>query len=174
MQRIGTTWKQFTAGERFDAIVIGSGVGGLCTAALLARHASRRVLVLERHYVAGGFTHVFERPGYEWDVGVHYVGEVHTPRSLTRRLFDHLSDGRLQWAPMDDVYDRIVLGGESLNAADLQIASNLRLLMALADLRPALEARPCGQLALRVFPEFPGDVAAGAIPAEFLAQPAAV
>ena len=79
-----------------------------------------------------------------------------------------------QYDKVDAWIEAGVLGGESLNAADLQIASSLRLLMALADLRPALEARPCGQLALRVFPEFPGDVAAGAIPAEFLAQPAAV
>ena len=37
----------------------------------------RRVacLVLEKHYEAGGYTHVFKRKGYEWDVGVHYIGE---------------------------------------------------------------------------------------------------
>jgi choline dehydrogenase-like flavoprotein len=52
--------------------VIGSGVGGLTTAALLAIHGGKRVLVLERHYVAGGFSHSFHRPGYEWDVGLHY------------------------------------------------------------------------------------------------------
>jgi all-trans-retinol 13,14-reductase len=34
------------------------------------------VLILERHYTAGGFTHTFTRPGYEWDVGLHYIGEV--------------------------------------------------------------------------------------------------
>ena len=67
-----------------------------------------------------------------------------------------------------------VMGGEQPNAADLQIATSLRLLMAFADLRPLIEARPAGQLALRLFPDFPGDVPAGAIPAEFLpATPAA-
>lgn len=65
-----------------------------------------------------------------------------------------------------------VLGGEQPNAADLQIAPSVRLLMALADLRPLIEARPAGQLALRLFPEYPGDVPAGAIPADLL--PAAV
>ncbi len=96
--------------EAWDAIVIGSGIGGLAAAALLARHAGRRVLVLERHYVAGGFTHVFHRPGYEWDVGVHYVGEVQSPRSPVRALFDHLSEGRLEWSPMPDLYDRVRIG----------------------------------------------------------------
>jgi glutathione S-transferase len=62
-----------------------------------------------------------------------------------------------------------VLGGEGPNAADLQIATSVRLLMTMADLRPAIEARPTGQLALRLFPDFPGDTPAGAIPAELLA-----
>ena len=74
------------------------------------------------------------------------------------------------------VFDKIdawiaggVLGGEAPNGADLQIATSLRLLMTLADLRPMIEARPCGQLALRLFPEFPGATPTGSIPAEFLA-----
>ena len=67
-----------------------------------------------------------------------------------------------------------VLGGEQLNAADLQIASSLRLLMVLGDLRPLIEPRPAGALALRIFPDFPGDVPAGIIPAELLPQPAPV
>lgn len=62
-----------------------------------------------------------------------------------------------------------VLGGADPNAADLQIATSVRLLMTLADLRPAIEARPAGQLALRLFPDFPGDTPAGSIPAELLA-----
>ncbi len=101
------------ASDRFDAIVIGSGIGGLSAAALLAKHAGKRVLVLERHYAAGGFTHVFHRPGYEWDVGVHYIGEVHDPASPVRRIFDHISEGRLEWSPMPDVYDRILIGDRS-------------------------------------------------------------
>ena len=58
------SYKQHSIQGPFDAIVIGSGIGGLTAAALLARHGGQRVLVLERHYTAGGFTHVFRRPGY--------------------------------------------------------------------------------------------------------------
>lgn len=45
----------------WDAIVIGSGIGGLAVAALLSRYGGKRVLVLERHYTPGGFTHTFRR-----------------------------------------------------------------------------------------------------------------
>ncbi len=110
---LGQPYRRHDPTERFDAIVIGSGMGGLTAAALLARHGGRRVLVLERHYMPGGFTHVFRRRGYEWDVGLHYVGRVGDRRSATRRLFDHLTDGRLDWAPMGEVYDRIVVGERS-------------------------------------------------------------
>src|SRR2546422_886859 len=85
----------------FDAIVIGSGAGGMTTAALLACEG-KRVLVLERHTTAGGCTQVFRRNGYEWDVGLHYMGEVHRESSGLRRLFDRVTGGRLQWAPMPD------------------------------------------------------------------------
>jgi all-trans-retinol 13,14-reductase len=107
MKPTGHSYKQCPIAETWDAIVIGSGIGGLATAALLARHAGQRVLVLERHYTAGGFTHAFRRPGYEWDAGVHYVGRVNDPSSPVRAAFDHITEGRLTWSPMPDVYDRI-------------------------------------------------------------------
>jgi glutathione S-transferase len=49
-----------------------------------------------------------------------------------------------------------VLGGDQVNAADLQIAGSVRLLMSFDDLRPKIEARPAGKLTLRVIPDFPG------------------
>jgi glutathione S-transferase len=60
------------------------------------------------------------------------------------------------------------LGGEQPNAADLQIAPSVRLLMTLGDLRPLIEPRPAGALALRLFEDFPGDVPSGMIPADLL------
>jgi all-trans-retinol 13,14-reductase len=108
---IGTPYKQFHDTGPFDAIVVGSGIGGIGTAALLAKSAGQRVLVLEKHYTAGGFTHVFHRPGFEWDVGVHYVGQVHKPGSPARALFEYLAEGRLAWKAMPDVYDRVNIDG---------------------------------------------------------------
>ena len=75
--------ENFFLDDTWDAIVVGSGIGGLASAAFLSRYAGKRVLVLERHYVPGGYTHVFHRPGYEWDVGLHYIGKVQNPDSQT-------------------------------------------------------------------------------------------
>jgi all-trans-retinol 13,14-reductase len=104
---IGIPLKHYKGDHAFDAVVIGSGIGGLTTAVLLAKRLRKRVVVLERHSTAGGFTHVFRRPGFEWDVGVHYVGDVHRPGASLRRLFDALTDRQLEWAPMGPVYDRV-------------------------------------------------------------------
>ena len=62
-----------------------------------------------------------------------------------------------------------VIGGERLNAADLQIAAGLRLLLTIEDLVPLIDGRPAGEHARRVFPDYPGRVPAGALPAEWLA-----
>ena len=110
--QVGASYKQRALEGAFDAIVIGSGIGGLACAAALARYGQRRVLVLERHYRIGGYTHAFTRPGYEWDVGVHYLGEL-GERGGVRAMFDRLTDGSLRWAPLPDVYDRIVIGERS-------------------------------------------------------------
>ena len=103
--------KQNKTESRYDAIIIGSGMGGLTTAALLAKEG-QKILLLERHYTPGGFTHVFKRKGYEWDVGIHYIGEVQRPMSVIKKLFDYVSDGNLKWADMGQVYDRIIIGNK--------------------------------------------------------------
>jgi all-trans-retinol 13,14-reductase len=107
-----TPYKRANLSEHWDAIVIGSGIGGLTAAVLLARHAGKRVLVLERHYEAGGFTHTFRRPGYDWDVGLHYIGQMQHDSSI-RRAFDHVTGGQVQWQPMPDVYDRLLIDGRA-------------------------------------------------------------
>ncbi len=109
MKRTGTRFRPRLAQDHYDAIIIGSGIGGLTTAALLAK-LGKRVCVLEQHYTAGGYTHAYENSGYEWDVGVHYIGEVHKPWTVLRRVFDVISDNQLKWEPMDDHFDRIILG----------------------------------------------------------------
>ncbi|XP_066442440.1 all-trans-retinol 13,14-reductase-like [Eleutherodactylus coqui] len=91
-----------------DALVIGSGVGGLAAAAALAK-AGKRVLVLEQHDQAGGSCHTFQEHGYEFDVGLHYVGQMHEG-GMFRVIMDQLTDGQLQWNRLGDQYDSIIIG----------------------------------------------------------------
>lgn len=58
--------------EHYDVIVIGAGIGGLSTAALLSK-AGKSVLLLERHDRPGGYAHGFRRKNYHFDSGVHLV-----------------------------------------------------------------------------------------------------
>lgn len=94
--------------EHYDVICVGSGLGSLTTASLLARKG-KKVLVCEKHTTPGGFTHVFTRNDYEWDVGLHYVGDMDRKGSLLRVVFEHITDKNLKWADMGDVYDKVII-----------------------------------------------------------------
>jgi len=90
--------------ESWDAIVIGSGLGGLAAAAYLCA-AGRRTLVLEAHYVAGGNSQVFRRKHkgreYEFDVGVHYIGECGRDGVITAILNGVGLAERVVFRPLD-------------------------------------------------------------------------
>ena len=91
--------KEFVTGNRWDAVVIGSGVGGLTTASLLGK-SGMKVLVFEKHSTAGGACHTFNDNGYEFNVGIHYVGEMDNPAFPPKIILDQVSDGQIQWAPL--------------------------------------------------------------------------
>ncbi|MEE2665332.1 MAG: NAD(P)/FAD-dependent oxidoreductase [Myxococcota bacterium] len=59
--------------DRYDAIVIGAGLGGLSAAATLA-HGGRKTLVVERHDRPGGYAHAFKRKRYQFDSAIHLIG----------------------------------------------------------------------------------------------------
>ena len=126
-------------GASYDAIVIGSGMGGMTTAALLAK-LGKKVLVLEQHYVPGGFTHTFKRKGYLWDVGVHVVGEV-TTRSQPGRILHAITDGRLEWASLGDVYDEFYFPDDmQINFPNDRDAFRTNLVAAFPDEEEAIDA----------------------------------
>ena len=83
-----------TAENTFDVIVIGSGIGGLTSGAILSKLNKKRVLLLEKHFEIGGLTHVFSRGRYKWEVGLHYVGHMKEDM-LQRVLFDYITDKRV-------------------------------------------------------------------------------
>jgi glutathione S-transferase len=101
-----------------------------------------------------------------------------TARWMARRNKAGDEPARADLAELPTYLDRIdgwiadgVLGGESPNAADLQIGSSIRLLVSIGDVRPLIEGRPAAALT-RYFPPMPGEVEAGALPAEWLSDPA--
>ncbi len=96
-------WSHEIPDQTWDYVVIGSGIGGMAAAAMLSK-MGRRVLVLEQHNIPGGFTQMFKRPGYRWDVGVHIVGEM-SEKSYPGRLLKTLTGGRLQWESVGGIYD---------------------------------------------------------------------
>lgn len=101
--------------DRWDAIVIGSGVGGLSAAAYLSA-AGSKVLLLERYTTLGGSSHVFSRRGrWEFDCGVHYIGDCGPDGLVTAMIRGVGLDDRIAWLPMDDGgFDRIIAPGFEL------------------------------------------------------------
>jgi all-trans-retinol 13,14-reductase len=97
----------------WDAIVIGSGIGGLAAAAALAKR-QRKVLVLEQHTVAGGLTQTFRRQDWTFAPGVHYIGGVGPqarPPAQFGRLLAWLTDDAIRFAPCENPYDIVHLPG---------------------------------------------------------------
>ena len=86
---------------RYDAVIIGAGVGGLVCANLLARDGLK-VLLVERHYMVGGYCSTFRRKGYTFDAGTHFYPLLGNPATLTGRLLGKLGV-RTGWVKMDPV-----------------------------------------------------------------------
>jgi all-trans-retinol 13,14-reductase len=95
-----------------DVVVIGSGAGGLTAAVALAR-AGKSVLVVEQHYVPGGWCHSFQLGGYRFSPGVHYIGQL-GPGGAMRRLFEGLDVAKnfsfFELNP--DAYEHCIIGND--------------------------------------------------------------
>ncbi|WP_413717400.1 phytoene desaturase family protein [Silicimonas sp. MF1-12-2] len=97
-----------TAKTDWDAIVIGSGMGGMAAAAALSK-AGNNVLLLEQYQALGGLTHSFTIDGFHWDAGIHYLNHV-APEDRERRILDWLSDTPIEFASMGTIFDNVHIG----------------------------------------------------------------
>lgn len=93
---------------KYDAIIIGSGLGGLECAAMLAK-AGLSVVVLEQASAMGGCLQSFRRSGMTFDTGFHCVGALGVGQSLYGP-FKHLGLMNLSWRRMDACFDHIAIG----------------------------------------------------------------
>jgi phytoene dehydrogenase-like protein len=77
--------------QKYDAIVIGAGLGGLSAATMLAKNG-QRVLLLERHNVPGGYATSFVRGRYEFEIALHELSGIGPPehRGTLYRYLDYL------------------------------------------------------------------------------------
>jgi len=91
-----------------DVIIIGSGMGGLTTAGLLSR-TGKKVLVLEQHTIAGGSTHTYEDFGYEFDTGIHYIGNI----KKREKILNLITKNKIKWQQLGKeqnyVYDNLII-----------------------------------------------------------------
>jgi phytoene dehydrogenase-like protein len=101
--------------DTFDAIIIGSGIGGMTVASLLSQVQGMRVLLLEKHFLVGGFTNEFQRKQtYSWEVGLHYVGGMKSG-SGTRAIMDLVTSGKVAWNELPYEFERFVFPDMSVN-----------------------------------------------------------
>jgi phytoene dehydrogenase-like protein len=85
----------------YDVVVIGSGIGGLIAGNLLARDGAS-VLLVEQHYMPGGYCSTFRRGGFTFDAATHFYPLLGNPETLTGKLLAELGI-ETEWVKMDPV-----------------------------------------------------------------------
>ena len=103
--------------NKYDAVVIGAGNGGL-VAAIRLLQGGARVLVVEKHNLPGGFATSFRRGRFEFEASLHELNDFGTKDNGgdVRTLFDALGvTDKIDWLEIPDAY-RVISREEKLDA----------------------------------------------------------
>ena len=93
-----------TKEKKFDAVVIGSGLGGLTAGALLAKKGYS-VCLLERNFSLGGAASVYKIGGLTVEASLHQTSDPRHPRDLKHSILDELGVlGEIEWIPTGALY----------------------------------------------------------------------
>ena len=76
--------------EKFDVIIIGAGISGLTSAALLSK-TGLKVCVLERHYLIGGYLQGFDRKEFIFDTAIHWLNQCGKEGTVSK-LFNYIGE----------------------------------------------------------------------------------
>ncbi|KAH8047928.1 all-trans-retinol 13,14-reductase [Aureococcus anophagefferens] len=147
--------------EAYDAVIIGSGFGGLCCGALLA-HYGQRVVVLESHEHVGGCAHGFRRGAYTLDSGPSLWAGCSVPSTSPLRQVMDAVGAEVDWVTYDGwgVHDlrageafRMSVGPEAFEAVVRQYGDVGQWRRLLAAIEPVVDASmACPPMALRADP----------------------
>ena len=103
----------------FDAVVIGSGLGGLTAAALLAK-AGRKVCVIERNHSVGGAASAFKKGALAIEPALHQTADPHDPGDPKHAILKELGIlDEIEWIPIAPFFS--VKGGPVGEMFDLPV-----------------------------------------------------
>jgi phytoene dehydrogenase-like protein len=107
------------SGDSFDAVVIGSGLGGLTTAALLAK-AGRKVCVIERNHSVGGCASIFKKGALTIEPALHQTADPRDPSEPKHEILKELGLlDEIEWVPVSPFFS--VRGGPVGDTFDLPV-----------------------------------------------------
>ena len=107
---------------KYDAVVVGSGNGGLSTACTLAK-AGKKVLIVEKHNLPGGVASSFKRGRFEFESALHELASIGTEENPAdvRKLLEQEYGVKIHWHHIPDIFRVISLNESGEKTRDVKM-----------------------------------------------------